>query len=179
MSASPNGTINVGSDAVSPGFFVTSATNLAGQAPGFTGRKGRGSLTTPQAVQNGDNLFTLSGIGYNGTGWPYASTAIVMPARETFTTTANGADIAFLTTAPGTTSRSEKFRVTGEGRVGIGTSTPTQLIDVNGNGIRIRTSRTPASSTAACNQGDVAWDANYVYVCVATNSWKRAGLASW
>jgi hypothetical protein len=27
--------------------------------------------------------------------------------------------------------------------------------------------------------GSVCWDANYVYVCVATNSWKRAALAAW
>jgi hypothetical protein len=38
---------------------------------------------------------------------------------------------------------------------------------------------TPASATAAGTTGDVAWDANFVYVCVATNSWKRVAIAAW
>lgn len=38
---------------------------------------------------------------------------------------------------------------------------------------------TPASATAAGAVGQIAWDANYVYVCVAANSWKRAAIAAW
>ena len=38
---------------------------------------------------------------------------------------------------------------------------------------------TPASSSAACTAGQIAVDATYVYVCTATNAWKRAALASW
>lgn len=61
--------------------------------------------------------------------------------------------------------------------IGIATSTPTQPLDINGNGMRIEQSMTPSSSTASCNQGQIAWDTNYVYVCVATNTWKRASLS--
>jgi hypothetical protein len=32
---------------------------------------------------------------------------------------------------------------------------------------------------AAGNQGEVAWDANYIYVCTATNTWRRAAISSW
>jgi hypothetical protein len=38
---------------------------------------------------------------------------------------------------------------------------------------------TPASSSAACTAGQISVDANYVYVCTATNTWKRAALSSW
>lgn len=38
--------------------------------------------------------------------------------------------------------------------------------------------RTPASSSEACYPGDMAQDASYVYVCVATNTWKRAALVA-
>ena len=38
---------------------------------------------------------------------------------------------------------------------------------------------TPASATAPGTTGTVVWDAGYVYVCVATNTWKRSALASW
>ena len=38
---------------------------------------------------------------------------------------------------------------------------------------------TPASSSAACTAGQVAVDANYIYVCTATNTWKRAPGSTW
>lgn len=37
---------------------------------------------------------------------------------------------------------------------------------------------TPASSSAACTTGQFTDDANYHYVCVATNTWKRVALSS-
>lgn len=37
----------------------------------------------------------------------------------------------------------------------------------------------PATSTSAGAAGTIAWDANFIYVCVATNSWKRVGISSW
>ncbi len=40
-------------------------------------------------------------------------------------------------------------------------------------------SKTPESATATGTQGEFMWDENYLYVCVATNTWKRAALASW
>ena len=77
------------------------------------------------------------------------------------------------------TAALERLRVTADGRLGIGTTTPSGLLDVADNKLRVRTAQTPASATAAGNQGEIAWDANYLYVAVATNSWKRAALASW
>ncbi len=37
----------------------------------------------------------------------------------------------------------------------------------------------PAHSTDPCVAGVETWDASFVYVCVAKNTWKRAPLASW
>lgn len=37
----------------------------------------------------------------------------------------------------------------------------------------------PASATATGTTGEIRIDANYIYVCVATNTWKRAALATW
>jgi hypothetical protein len=67
----------------------------------------------------------------------------------------------------------------GLSRVGIGTTSPTEKLDIDSNAIRIRTSQTPASATATGTAGMVCWDANYVYVCTATNTWRRAALSSW
>lgn len=76
-------------------------------------------------------------------------------------------------------SWSERLRVlSSNGNVGIGTS-PTAKLDVNSDIIRLRTAKTPASAGAAGNAGDICWDADYIYVCVATNTWKRAAIGTW
>lgn len=38
---------------------------------------------------------------------------------------------------------------------------------------------TPASATATGTAGEVAWDANYIYVCTATDTWKRVAISTW
>jgi hypothetical protein len=62
----------------------------------------------------------------------------------------------------------ERFRVTNTG-----------LVEVTGDTLAVRTTRTPASSSAAGTTGEICWDANYVYVCTATNTWRRMPLLSW
>lgn len=37
----------------------------------------------------------------------------------------------------------------------------------------------PASATATGTLGEIRYDANYMYVCVATNTWKRSALTTW
>lgn len=73
----------------------------------------------------------------------------------------------------------ERLRLTADGRLGLGTTTPTGVLDVADNKLRVRSAQTPASATAAGNQGEIAWDANFVYVCTATNTWRRAALSTW
>lgn len=65
------------------------------------------------------------------------------------------------------------------GKWGFGTTAPTASLDTAGNSLRVRTASTPASATAAGNAGTVTWGADYLYVCVATNTWKRAALSTW
>ena len=38
---------------------------------------------------------------------------------------------------------------------------------------------TPASASATGTVGTIAWDASYIYVCVATDTWERAAIATW
>ena len=37
----------------------------------------------------------------------------------------------------------------------------------------------PTTSTAPGNIGDIAFDNNYLYVCIQNNVWKRRSLSSW
>lgn len=66
-----------------------------------------------------------------------------------------------------------------QGDVGIGTNDPTEKLDINSNNIRIRTAKTPATAAEACNQGEIAWDSSYMYICIADNSWHRSAHATW
>lgn len=38
---------------------------------------------------------------------------------------------------------------------------------------------TPASATAPGTTGMIKWDANFIYVCIANNVWKRAPISTW
>lgn len=54
-------------------------------------------------------------------------------------------------------------------------TTLTHAVDTAGF-IRMRNPSTPTSATATGAQGEVRWDANYLYVCVAADQWGRVAL---
>ena len=37
----------------------------------------------------------------------------------------------------------------------------------------------PATASSTGTAGQIAYDSNYVYVCVATDTWKRTALSTW
>ena len=64
-------------------------------------------------------------------------------------------------------------------KIGIDTDTPLVKLDINDNTIRVRTPGTPSSASDFGAQGEIRWDADYVYVCVATDTWKRVAISTW
>ena len=75
----------------------------------------------------------------------------------------------------------ENARFDDSGRFLVGTSSDSggALFQVNGDRIRVGTAKTPATSGATGTTGEIAWDADYIYVCTATNTWKRSAIATW
>lgn len=69
--------------------------------------------------------------------------------------------------------------LTGSGELGVNCIDPAVKLDVAGDAMRLRTSKTPASASATGSAGTICWDSNYIYVCVATNSWKRVAISTW
>lgn len=65
------------------------------------------------------------------------------------------------------------------GNIGLNTASPTARLDVNSDVLRLRTAKTPASATDTGNAGDICWDATYIYVCIATNTWRRIAHSTW
>jgi len=64
-------------------------------------------------------------------------------------------------------------------KIGIMTNQPETALDVNADAIRLRNSSTPSSASDYGFPGEIRWDTNYIYVCVATDTWKRVALSSW
>lgn len=65
------------------------------------------------------------------------------------------------------------------GNAGVGTTVPNAKLDINSNSFILEQAQTPATSSSSCTVGMHAWDANYIYICVAANTWKRAALSTW
>ena len=90
-------------------------------------------------------------------------------------TTQEAASIEFYTT------NLPRAAIDASGRLLVGTSSDSggALLQVNGNRIRIGTAKTPTSATDTGTTGEICWDASYIYVCTATNTWKRTAIGTW
>ncbi len=71
--------------------------------------------------------------------------------------------------------------VTGSDQVGIGVSDPAPevTLDISGSAIRLRNSSTPVNAGSPGSQGEIRWDANYIYICISTDTWKRVAISTW
>ena len=82
-------------------------------------------------------------------------------------------------------SSGARFVIENGGNVGIGTTNPSQKLEVDGqvlsDGYRLAAMQTaPAARNSTGTLGEIVIDGNHIYVCYATNSWSRVALeTSW
>ena len=67
----------------------------------------------------------------------------------------------------------------GSGAATVATFNSNGNFGIVGNTINVPVTRTPASAAATGTAGDICWDSSYVYVCVATDTWKRVAITTW
>jgi hypothetical protein len=116
-----------------PTMRVDNYSNNTGDSPNFNFFTARGTAASPSAILGGDNLGQFAAAGYNGAAFPGSKVKVTFMATENWTPTANGTTMSFQTTANGTTARTERMRIDNTGYVGIGTTTPDQLLTVAGS----------------------------------------------
>lgn len=116
--------------------------------PSFILNKSRGNAFTKAAVNSGDTLGQISFQAFDGTNDLTAS--FIRSIVDTYTTVSNVSSyLAFGTSL--SFGGTERMRIDSVGRVGIGTTTATSLLHVNGTtlltGVTTVTNTTAASST--------------------------------
>jgi len=148
-------------------------------APQIILARHRGGVGDSTIVNNNDALGYLRFNG--GDGVDCVSNAALIECRVDGTPGADAMPgrLTFSTTAGGSATATERMRITSAGLVGIATNAPTATLDVNADTMRLRTARTPASAGATGNAGDICWDSSYLYVCTATNTWRRIAHSTW
>ena len=131
----PLATLHVVSPAgsASGGYFdvYSGASTTAPFVPMFQ-RTARGTSAAPSATQLNDYLGGFGGAGYTGAAFTNNRAGLFARAAENWTATANGTYMQFITTAAGGAVTKEAMRITHDGKVGIGTTTPANVLDVNG-----------------------------------------------
>ena len=128
----------------------------------------RGTLSTSMYSTNYHLGWTWRTAGASGTNG-----SIITPAEIAKLSTSGSLTLSGVLQASGTGS---SYLM---GNVGIGITTPTAKLDINSDILRLRTAKTPATAGASGNAGDICWDSSYFYICVATNTWKKAELLTW
>ncbi len=99
-------------------------------------RSGGSPAGGPAATLLGDTLLRIDAAGHDGSGFTAPRAGIEISASENWAPGDNGTTMYFRTTPSGGTATTTRVAITNQGRVGIGTIIPANLLDVSGD-IRI------------------------------------------
>ena len=126
-----------------------------GVSPNIDFNRGDGTAGSPSAVLLNDSLGQVSWFGYGSSTISSGSRAkIRVLAAENWTDSAQGTNMLFETTPTGGTSRAEVMRITSQGNVGIGTTSPASALHIlNSTSPQLRVAQ------AAANFTDIGVDA--------------------
>ena len=61
----------------------------------------------------------------------------------------------------------------------VGTDVAQVLTNKTLTSPKVTSGNAPATAAATGTVGQIEWDSGFIYVCTATNTWKRAALATW
>lgn len=135
-----------------------------GDASRLTVRSALGTQSAPTRTTVNKMLGNVNFRGFDGAAFSTSGVAAIQGYAEAdFTSTSQPTRIAFFTTPSNAIVGSERLRISSDGR--------------------LRLSNQPAApaNNATCAVGDLILDAagGYLYLCTATNTWKRTSFTSY
>ena len=147
--------------------YLDSYASSGGPGPRIIMRGARGAPGAVTALQANDQIFSLEGRGsYAGSFTAATKATIAAYASEAWTGSANGTYLTFSTTPLGGVNAAERMRIDAAGNVGIGTTNPTEVLDIRKAGSAfVTTTNTSASGSAgfmaATNSGVNSYNGFY------------------
>ena len=142
----------------------------------------KGTLASLSGLNPGDNVgvFSFGALEpISGNSLPTCLISASVDANGVINSEVANGKLTFATTG-GTSSGTFTIKFLtfdSNGRLAVNQDTAATTLDVNGT-FRFNT-LTPASSSSVGVAGQMAWDGSYIYVCTATNTWKRTPLTTW
>lgn len=131
---------------------------------------GNGAL--PQITTGSSNVAIGNGAGAGRGAWPAPEIPVATATSSIFIGQATGSRL----------DGQDNEIVIGCSAIGHGSNTATignhlSTTTILPPTLRLRAPITPVSATAPGVTGDICWDPDYLYVCVALNAWRRIPLA--
>jgi hypothetical protein len=151
-------------------------TRYGGDSPGIFGRSAGGTISTPTATQSTHVLGIFGARGHDGTSFTSSRARIEIGASQNWTSTANGTNISFYTTANGTTSSQQRVYIAQSGNVGINRTSPNAKLDVDGDiilGVKSHEPLFPNSNIIALDR-----EGKSVIRVIGTNTTSLSGIAA-
>ena len=98
-----------------------------------------------------------------------------------FTLSSSGATCTTSDSAPSTPSDGDLWWKSDEGRLKVyyGDGDSIQWVDASPPLAAVVLGNAPSTASSTGSAGDIRYDSGYVYICVATDTWKRAALTTW
>jgi len=128
--------------------------------------RSRGTAASPTALQSGDYIGGMLMGGYGQGDYQLGITGLLGIATDDWDTNPGYMTINWMmgSTSCFNTDQTLKTTVTQPFNFQSTVQLPTQ---------------TPSSATDTGIVGQIAWDTSYIYICVATNTWKRTAISTW
>jgi len=154
--------------------------NLPVFGEGLTKEQEAQVLALIDAYFNSNNLRLNTGISGAG-GWAISADGTFTTSKQIISTLPVGtAPFSVVSTTLVTNLNADKVDGYDLNQAVTTGGSPTFVkVTLSGNLINIATAKTPANATDTGTAGDICWDSDFIYVCTATNTWKKVAIATW